>query len=289
MPRPDSDSAVRRELIAFTVIAYALSWSVEIPLALQVRGGLSTDLPVAAHYLASFGPLAAAWIVTFRARGRTTARSPWTGLGRWRIGVGYALFIVGVPTGAFVLAALVERLRGAWPDLALLGRVDGLPHLGVVAALALWFLTFGLGEETGWRGFALPRLQSFTTAWRATVLVGAAWAGWHLPAFFYRDTYRAMGVAGFPMFLISIVGASVVFTWLFNATGGSLLAVTVFHALFDFFSVTPAGGAWTAPVMSATVLFWALFVARRYGPVDLAPTRRVAATPPRGPGDVVGR
>jgi len=281
----DSAAAVRRELIAFTVVAYALSWSVEMPLALQARGALSTDLPVAAHYLASFGPLLAAWIVTFWASGRTTARSPWAGLARWRIGVGYALFVVGVPTGAFVLAALAERLRGAWPDPALLGRVDGLPQLGIVAALALWLLTFGLGEETGWRGFALPRLQALTTAWRATLVVSVAWAGWHLPAFFYRDTYRAMGVTGFPVFLVSIVGASVVFTWLFNATGGSLLAVTVFHALFDFFSVTPAGGAWTAPVMSAAVLFWALFVARRYGPEDLAPAPRVAEPRLQRPGD----
>jgi hypothetical protein len=61
----------------------------------------------------------------------------------------------------------------------------------------------------------------------ATLMLGVAWAPWHLPALFYKDTYVTMGLAaGLPLLLLSILAASIIFTWLYNSTGGSLL-VTV--------------------------------------------------------------
>ena len=132
-------------------------------------------------------------------------------------------------------------LRGTPPDLALLGEADYLGALGVLPVLALWMVTFGLGEEVGWRGFALPRLQSSHSAFRASLVLGLFWAVWHVPAIFYRDTYMAMGWMVVPMLLTVAAVGSVVYTWLFNGTRGSLLLVILFHGLFDFFSVWPAG------------------------------------------------
>ena len=123
--------------------------------------------------------------------------------------------------------------------------------LGAVLVLGLWFLTYGLGEETGWRGYALPHLQSSRSATTATLVLALLWAGWHLPAFFYRDTYVAMGLLGFPMFAFSLLFAAMVFTWLYNATGGSVLLVIIFHACFNWLSVSEAGGRYAAPAQAS--------------------------------------
>jgi len=146
-----------------------------------------------------------------------------------------------------------------------------------LGALGLWLLTYGLGEETGWRGFALPRLQRTRSAASATFILAILWAFWHLPAFFYRDTFIEMGLLGFPMFLVSIIFATLAFTWLYNSTGGSLLLVILFHAFFNWLSVCEAGGQFVAILMSLPVILWALYLVRRYGPENAAPVPRQVA------------
>jgi membrane protease YdiL (CAAX protease family) len=184
------------------------------------------------------------------------------GVLKWRVGLGWMLFATLSPIALFAVAAVIGYATNrTWPDLALLGEVDYLPYLGIVGAFILWLLTFGVGEEVGWRGFALPRLQQSHSALTATLMLGVAWALWHLPAFFYKDTYVAMGLAaGLPLLLLSILAASIVFTWLYNSTHGSLLMVILFHALFDFLSVSRAGGDNVAAIMSAGVMMWAVLV-----------------------------
>ena len=177
-----------------------------------------------------------------------------------------------MPHALFVLAVGVARVtEGHWPDWRLLGEVDYLPYLGPAGAFLLWLLTFGLGEEIGWRGYALPRLQKNHSALTATLIVGGLWALWHLPAFFYRETYLAMGLtAGLPLLFMSILAASIVFTWIYNGTRGSLLMVIVFHALFDFLSVSQAGRQSAAIIMSAAVTIWAVLIIVLFKPANLS-------------------
>jgi hypothetical protein len=80
-----------------------------------------------------------------------------------------------------------------------------------------------------------------------------------------------MGVLGLPMFLVSIIFASVVFTWLYNSTGGSVLMVILFHTFFDWLSVSETGGEYAPILMSIAVIAWALFVSRRYSTETLSP------------------
>ncbi len=265
----------RHPVLAYFILAYAFAWAVELPLVASAQGWLAFTVPPALHYLAAFGPLLAALALTAATAatdGRAGLRDLFAGLGRWRVGWGWALFAVLAPVALFAAAAITGyAITGRWADLALLGEVDYLPYLTPLGALGLWLLTFGFGEEVGWRGYALPRLQQTHSALTATLLLGTAWAFWHLPVFFYKDTYMAMGlVGGLPMLLLSILAASLVFTWLYNSTHGSLLVVIVFHALFDFLSVSRAGGDQAPAIMSAGVMIWAVLVVFIFKPAHLS-------------------
>ncbi len=267
----------QREIVAYFFLAFAISWVIEVPIALSFQGIIGLQIPLAIHYLASFGPFIAALIVTIFAEGSQGVNRLFKGLVKWRVGGRYYLFAIGLPIILFAVAVIVSRImQGAWPDLGLLAEVDYLPRLGIPLAMGLWLLTFGLAEETGWRGFALPRLQANRSAMSASIFLGVFWAFWHLPAFFYRDTLLAMGILlGFPMLLFTLLVTSVIFTCLYNSTQGSLLIVTLFHGLFDYFSVSSAGGPAAAIVMSAPVVIISILIFRIYGPDNLAPVEKV--------------
>jgi len=274
--QPFTPSQRRRDLIAYFFLTYLISWAIEIPLALSVQGVITIQVPFALHYLASFGPFFAALIVTLAVEGFPGVRKLFGALTKWRVERIYALVALVAPCVLFAAVVIVSRiLQGAWPDLGLLGQVDYLPYLGILPALGLWLLTFGLGEETGWRGFALPRLQATRPAFSASLLLGLFWAGWHLPALFYRDTYIAMGLLVIPMLIVVATVGSIVYTWLYNGTRGSLLIVVLFHGLFDFFSVWPAGVIGAGVVMSVMMVFWAVRVYKVHGLASLAPVEKV--------------
>ncbi len=177
-----------------------------------------------------------------------------------------AAFAVLSPLGLFVLAAAAMRLlQGTWPDLHLLGEVNYLPDLGW-GVLPLWLLTFGFGEEIGWRGFALPRLQKTMSVSKATLVLGLFWILWHVPAFFYHETYLGMGWVVIPGMIFGVLCGAVLFTWLYNGTGGSVLMVAIWHGLFDLLTASAAGRDLIPIVTSAGVIAWALIVANIHKP-----------------------
>jgi membrane protease YdiL (CAAX protease family) len=268
----------QNSVISFFMIAYAVSWSFEIPLALIHQGIISVQIPMWFHYFSALGPISAALIMTFLTNGGLGLRNLIGRILKWRVDVRYYVFAIFVPIGLFALACLLNRMiAGNWPNLALLGQVDYLPFLTPLGALALWLITFGLGEETGWRGYALPHLQRTRSATVATLILGILWACWHLPMFFYRDTYIQMGIIGFPMFALSMIFAAMIFTWLYNSTNGSLLIVIIFHAVFNWLTANEAGGQFAAAILSVGVILWALYISRRYGMEDAAPLARQVA------------
>jgi len=268
----------RNSLWLYFVLAYAISWSCMIPVALVAHGWVKWQVPYALYYLASFGPMLAALIISGLSGGMAEIRRLLGRLLIWRVGAGYLAFTLLAPVALFILALILNRLvLGSWPDLSLLGKADYLPYLGPVGVLGLWLLTYGLGEETGWRGFALPRLQRRWSAGNASLILTALWAGWHIPALFFRDTYVRMGVLAFPFLFVSLIFASAVFTWLYNSTGGSLLMAVLFHAIFNWLSVSEAGGQFSAVLMSIPLILWAIYVMRRYGPEHAAPVERQKA------------
>lgn len=253
---------IKRHILAsFFTLAFLFSWAIQLPLVFVRQGWITAQIPFSIHYLGALGPALAALLLTGLTSEWQGLRELWDRITRWRVPWPYGVFAVASPLGLFGLAALITRVaQGAWPDLRLLGQVNYLPDLGWWV-LPLWLVTFGFGEEIGWRGFALPRLQHRLSVSRATLLLGLLWAAWHLPAFFYHETYLEMGWFMFPGFIIGILCGAVLFTWLYNGSGGSILMAALWHALFDLLTASKAGPDWLPVLTSAGVIAWALVVA----------------------------
>jgi membrane protease YdiL (CAAX protease family) len=236
----------------------------------QVQGWANLQLPLALHYLASFGPMLAAIIVTWANGGAVGLKELWSRMIRWRVGAFGFAFAVFSPIALFALSVIVVRLTsGEWANLALLGQINYMPYLGIWA-LVLWLLTFGFGEETGWRGFALPHLQNGRSALAASIILWVMWIVWHLPAFFYLDTYMKLGLGMLPMFSLGVLAGAIALTWLYNTSNGSILMLALWHGVFDFLSAAKVDDGMIAAIMSTVFMLWAVLVVIVYKPTNLS-------------------
>ncbi len=167
----------------------------------------------------------------------------------------------------------------AWSAIA---RSAECPNLGRFSYVAANLVFYGFGEEVGWRGFALPRLQAHRTALSAALIVGAGWALWHLPLFAFAPGFSSMGVGGAFGWLASMFTGSILMTWLFNESRGSVVALAWFHGALDVLMSAPVNGC-VSMVMGASLTIAGLAVPRFLGPRDLARVGRVVDESPQRP------
>ena len=245
-------------LVTYFVLAYAFSWAFWVPMAvLGVRVYQGQGWPT--HWPGLFGPLVAALVTTAAVAGRARIRDLLARMVRWRVHpVWYAAAFS--PLAFFAAAALALGLTGqGWPDLGELGRFSGLP---AVAAGLMWFLLLGngLGEEAGWRGFAVPELRRRHSLLVTALVVGVLWAAWHAPALLVVENYRQLGLAVLPMFGLGIIAGSIFLAWLYERSGGSILLVTLWHATYNLVSGTAAAHGLVAAIVSSGVMAWAVLI-----------------------------
>jgi hypothetical protein len=231
----------RRPTVAFLVAAFVLTWIVWVPRALVSHGVLDAPWTVELGNTWAYGPAQAAVLVAALV-GRDALRDLGRRLTRWRVSLRwYALVLLG-PAAFWAVVLVVVGVLGLLglpydgeaapqPPIATLG-LSALPLLIVV------ILTDGLGEETGWRAFALPRLLRRLPALGASALLGVVWACWHLPLL-WTDGAMLEG-ASFWVLLLELPARSVLFTWVFRVTGGSALLAILLHASMSLCTVTAA-------------------------------------------------
>jgi uncharacterized protein len=229
----------RHPLVAFFVLAYAVSWLVWLPYVLSADGLGVLDFRFPA-FLGSnqltgvlpgayLGPLGSALVVTAATGGRAGLREWRQRLFRLRVGWRwYLLVLLGVPVllvgGMFAVPGATLRT----PSVAIV--VAYLPMLVVQV------LTTGLAEEPGWRDFALPLIQRRHGAALGTLILGVVWALWHLPLFLTSwslggtrpDT--AHWWITLALFVLMAVAISYLITWVFNHTRESLPVALLLHA-----------------------------------------------------------
>jgi len=240
--------------LKFFVLAFAFTWFFWGLGVLGERGFIPT-LP-GFTVIGTFGPMVAAVILTAQERGRTEVRALLGRIVRWRIApVWYGVAILGPLALTLAAIALHTALGGQTPGLGAL--IGAFPTVILVSIYMLIFVA--LGEEVGWRGYALPALQARHGAFVASVMLGAMWALWHVPQFFnpaalYYDL-------PFVLFLAYLIPFSVLITWVFNSTGGSLLMAMLIHA-----------------VMNASAQLWKVLPEYSGGPDAMSAAEAAAAT-----------
>lgn len=246
----------RHSLFSYFFLAYAISWILSIPVILSEWYILpKTGFTFYFFFtIKSFGPFLAAYIMIRIMEGKE---------GWHKLGSRFRLFRVGWQWYAFILLGVpVLMLLGISVLPGALSSFQGFPSHFVITYLISFILIFfgggPLGEEPGWRGFALPRMQSRYGALRGTLLLGILWTFWHLPDFLTSAQKGGPGTglypfyAGLPVFLLEVMALAIIFTWVFNNTKGSIFIALLLHTSYNAFGSVQQ--LFSAPIVRSTDL-----------------------------------
>jgi membrane protease YdiL (CAAX protease family) len=165
----------------FFLVTFALSWAIWLTTAV-----FAPDSQLLLS-LGTFGPTVVALGLTAVLEGRSGLAVIWQRLWRWRVGPGWYLFALG-GTAVFVLAALgLYRLVGSTAEFTF----NDPAQWYLIIPIFFYVLFFSvLGEEIGWRGYALPRLQARFGPLLASLTIGLVWGAWHLPLFWLPGNFH---------------------------------------------------------------------------------------------------
>lgn len=204
---------------------FAFTW----PIDLAHVGVLPIEVPFALYLFLGWGFIVATLLMTGLTLGRAGVAALLRRYLIWR--VGWRWYAVAFLLYPAIFAAAIA-LNSAWTGTAIdFGATMAGQFFGAGARLPLFILPFFLfeaisnGEEMGWRGYVLPRLQARHSALVASLILALFWGLWHLPK------YLGPAAGGsFSLGMVKAFGDAILYTWLYNNSSGSLLLVTIFHA-----------------------------------------------------------
>ena len=236
-------------LAAFFVLAFGFTWVGSLFYTLTTPAG-GEDLPslrsLPGALVWYYGPCLAALIVTAATAGKEGLRGLLKRLVLGRVGWVWYAFIVLYPLVLHgVVSCLGWLLGGPAPRFF---QAEGVPQGNILLVLAGLFvsqmLLRGIGEETGWRGYALPMMLKRHNAFTASLVLGVLWAAWH----FHPANFSALLSLGGVFIFLEIVSATVIFTWIYLHTRGSILIAMLFHTMSNLMDyVIPIGMSEAAP------------------------------------------
>lgn len=260
----------RHPIISYFVLAFAGTWLTIAPVVFSRSGAFSVlpySVPFAVFAILFIlsgltGPTLAAFIMTAVTEGRP-------GVGRllrryilWRVGPQWYLLVLFGYVALNLVGASFALGLTPWLTMA-----QKLPLL--VAPYLVNVFTFNLvtalGEEPGWRGFALPRLQRKYGPVAGSLILGTFHALWHLPIFFIPALgFGQLSLGFFATWLPAVWATTLTWTWIFNNTKGSLLVAILLHSAMD-----AAGGFALVTVLAVGSLSKAAQATISYGYLGL--------------------
>jgi hypothetical protein len=222
-----AESDTDRPFRIYLLLAFGITWGFGGLglLAGAYRPDAALSASRALYYVACFGPSLAGFIMVGRVEGRAGLRRllAHTVPARSRLSW-YVAVTIGFPAA---------NLAAAWflaPEF--LAGLHSWDRLLYRLPLTLVIDTGPLGEEFGWRGFALPRLLRRFHPLAAALLLGAIWWAWHLPTFFISTLSQSE--LSIPVFLVNSLALSVIMTWMYLRTGGDLLLMILIHVAANY-------------------------------------------------------
>ena len=249
-----------RSAVVFAIYAIGISWICWLPLvaAYHQLGSVGSTATPVLLVLGTFGPLLAAVAMVSRTSGLAGLREFLGQALRWRVGIQWYAAALAAPIAIQTTILGIHVLKGGTvPNL-----FDPSRWLATPVTFILVLLIGGpSGEEFGWRGFLLPRVQPILGMLKASVTIGLVSAVWHLPLFLIPIT--AQSRVPFGLFVVRTIAFSIISTWLYNGSRRSLLLVLLFHASLNTWPnslyVLEAEGV-IGPYVSTTIVYtgWAI-------------------------------
>lgn len=243
----------RGALSVFLAVTFTVSWAFWLPLVIQAQTSGLPQVPWT-FFLASAGPAAGA-----------VSAAVWEGgvegLRRWaqrtfslRFAPVWWLVGIGLPVAYFLIGYVAAAITsGAWPDPDQFGITSKLPGLSWPLVAMVWVVTFGVGEEAGWRGWLQPALTRRMPAFWSSMIVAGTWIAWHAPAFLFNPTYTAMG-AGAVGWMLALISGSFLLAWMALGAGWSIVPVLAWHAGFDLLTASDQSAGTIASAVSVMVM-----------------------------------
>jgi len=255
-------------LVSFFLLAFGYTWLFQILMVLlspSNAGSLAFYIP--SIYGPTIGAIALCLIMGgFQRLSEFLRRSLF-----WRVNViWYLIALFGI---AFILL-LVRFTHGIlFPTLSIPPVQLPTPIFSLFSGFLTGLVLGPFAEELGWRGFALPLLQRKVNALTASLLLGVIWWAWHLPQLLLSELQWAVGGMPIFLYLLMIVPGSILATWIFNNTNGSVLLTILFHGSLNFsmgllafnspnFIVVLIAFLWVAAIL-VTIIFGPKYLSRR--------------------------
>ena len=219
----------RHPLWTYLIIAYVFSWALwSVLLVVTPPGAMQEGISPTFFILAilgGVGPSVAGIVTTAIVDGREGLRDLFARFRRWRVGVGwYAAALLSTPIIGLATLAAERALK--MPTATLEEMLGSLP------ISIIWPIFAALGEEFGWRGFYLPRLQKRQTALGSSIVVGVAWGLWHIPTQMLAFRQHGLLVTAAYVFVVhifAVTAQTTVMTWIHNNAKQSLLLMVLSH------------------------------------------------------------
>ncbi|MFX1281937.1 MAG: type II CAAX prenyl endopeptidase Rce1 family protein [Promethearchaeota archaeon] len=211
-------------LISYFIIAWIATWLLVLPLILTEFGFISVNSNW--HFLGALGPTISAVLVTYISEKKEGIKNLSKTSFKWKVGPFWILFSALImPIFLLLTIGLNLIFTGDMINLwAYLSDNKITDPISIFIWIWVGAISYGLFEEIGWRGYALPRLQEKYNPLIATILLTIGWAFWHFPLFFYRLSIQMF----FGWFFGLFMGA-IILTFLFNSSGKSAFVAILFH------------------------------------------------------------
>jgi uncharacterized protein len=240
-----------KRTLQFFLIAILITWIFWIPSLLSKLNIWPYDVPDWFYLFGGLGPISAALIMSWSKDKSKGIRHLFASILIWKVKYYWFLVVLFLPLFMHFLIIILE--------VAIFDLPSEDISINVFAFFPAVFFTalFMLVEELGWRGYALPNLQKSLSALSSSLIIGLAWGIWHIPLLFYRPEQFGLHLVDSELLFILLyitntMALSVVFTWIFNSTKGSLLLCTLFHG-----SLNTAGNTYSIPGNLSPIHYWA--------------------------------
>lgn len=216
-----------KPVVIFILLTYLLSWGLMGLFIAQFRGWISVPLTFEPFLILGswFPNIAAFLVIAFVLKQKGGVKQLLKGWLKFKVPAFWYLVAFSPVVFAVISMFIYKLLYGVNPVSEIV-----FDPISMLALIIISTVTGATGEELGWRGFALPRLQVRMNALNASMVLGVIWTLWHLPLWFAGLGYENIP---FGAYVILVMSYTVLITWACNNSRGSMVIVTIFHLMMN--------------------------------------------------------